>query len=101
PATLEPVVREGIEHPVCLGETAHEGNHDDDVVETNLLARAYDGLAFECKAVFVAIAVVPARASKAQHRVFFVRLERCPADELRVLVALEVAQTNDDRIVIL
>ena len=54
--------------------------------------------AFEREALAVARRVVARGAAEADHRVLFLRLELGAADEAGVLVGLEVAHADDDRL---
>ena len=74
-----------------------ERDHHVEVRQAERLAHALHRGALEQEAFLVARVVVAARAAPAEHRVLLDGLERRAADELRVLVRLEVAEAQDDR----
>ena len=81
-----------------LLDRAHERHHDLDVVEAEVLAHALQRPAFQLEAGAERRIDVARGAAEAQHRVFLVRLVLRAADQVGVLVRLEIGQPHDDRL---
>src|SRR5205823_10067826 len=75
-----------------------ERNHDLEVLEPELLARAADGLRLEEEAFLVSGMVIARRAAPTDHWIFLAGLELPAAEERRVLVRLEIGEPQDDRL---
>src|SRR5688572_10069396 len=98
PAALESVLREQLDDPAGLRDRADEGHHDLHVVEADVVAHAAQRPAFELEAGPERGVRVARGAAEPEHRVFLVRLVLAPADQVRVLVGLEVRQPHDHRL---
>src|SRR5208283_3344086 len=72
-----------------------EWNHDDDVAEAQFLPGLNDSLALQRETVLVVIAVVARGTPQTQHGILFRDLKLIAADQMCILIALEVAQAND------
>mmetsp|Transcript_53285 Transcript_53285/g.125036 ORF Transcript_53285/g.125036 Transcript_53285/m.125036 type:complete len:660 (-) Transcript_53285:2122-4101(-) len=96
-ASLEALLRQHAHHALGLLHGAHKGHHDLDVGQAHVLAHALQGLAFHRERVLELTADVARRATEAQHRVLFIRLVARAADQLAVLVGLEIRQPHDHR----
>ena len=83
--------------PPLLGGAA-ERDHHLEVGEPHRLPDSTHRLELEHEALFVLVVVVAARAPPADHRVLFRGLEELAADQVRVLVGLEVAEAQDHRL---
>ena len=97
-ARFRPLLGEHVDHLLGLAEGAHERHHDLDVVQAHVAAHAHQRLALHREGLAEGLADVARRAAKAEHRVFFLGLVARAADQLPVLVALEVGQAHDHRL---
>ncbi len=79
-----------------FAQGAYERHHDLDVGQAHLVAHTLKCTALELEAVTERFADVTRSTAEAQHRVFFFRLVQLAADEVGVLVGLEVRQAHDD-----
>ncbi len=79
-----------------LAGGTHEGHHDLDVGQPHLVTHALEGAAFQIEAVAEGIGHVARGATEAQHRVLFARLVHLAADQVLVLIGLEVRHAHDD-----
>jgi len=77
---------------------AAEGDHDDQVYKPHLLPDPLHRPALEAKPLPVALIVVAGGAAEPEHRVCFLWLEVGPAEKACILVGLEVAHPDDDRV---
>ena len=95
--TLEAVARHlGQDLPPFLGRPT-ERHHHLEVAETHVVAHPAQGLALEGEAFAVALVMIARRAAKADHRVGLAWLEGATAEEIRILVGLEVREADDHR----
>ena len=86
------------EHAVGLLQGATEGNHDDDIGQSDLVPDFLHRPAFQGKAGAVALAVVAHCTSEAQHRVFLGRFEILAAYQVGILIGLKIAHAHDHRL---
>src|SRR4030095_9116682 len=77
---------------------AAKGDHHFDIDEPHVTPYARERSAFKREAFGVACIVGARGATEAEHGVFFLRLECAPTEEPRILVCLEVAGADDDRL---
>ena len=82
------------QHAAAFLDRAAEGDHQLQVRQAHFVADLLHGPAFQRKAVAIPLVVVARRPAEAEHRVFFGRLERLPADQVGVFVGLEVADSR-------
>src|SRR5207244_11693143 len=80
-----------------LAHRTHEWHHQLDVGQAERLAHLAQRLALELEALAEARRDVARGAAEAEHRVLFLRLVALAAEELAVLVRLEVRQAHDHR----
>lgn len=66
-----------------------KGDHDDDILESHLLPHAADGAAFEREPLPVARRIIAGGAAKAEHRIFFLRLDSAPLIRLAYSLVLK------------
>ena len=95
---LQPAIGQHADHCLGLRQGAHERHHDLDIGQPHLDAHALQCLALHREGLAEGFAHVARGAAEAEHRVLFFRLVARAADQLAVLVALEVAQANDHRL---
>ena len=95
-AALQAIFRQQVDHFLGLAQGAHERHHDFDVGQAHVIAHAFHRFAFHVERFGEVGRQVARRAAETQHRVFFVRLVARTADQLLVLVRLEVGQAHDD-----
>lgn len=98
---VQPVFREHLVHPAGLVQRADKRDHHHNVVETDLFASSLDRAALQGKSVAIIVAIVARGSAKTEHRVFFFRLELGAADQVGVLIRLEVAHPHNRRLWIL
>ena len=94
-AALEAVLGQQAGHALGLAQRAHEGHHDLHVGQAHVVAHALERLAFHGEGLAEVLAEVARGAAEAQHRVLFLGLVAAAADQLAVLVRLEVRQAHD------
>lgn len=97
-AAAQPVALHQLNDALQLRLRAHEGQHQLDVAQAEHVSRARHGCAFQPERRLEAGRVVPAGASEAEHGVLLLRLIGVAAEQLAVLVGLEVGQAHDDRL---
>ncbi len=81
-----------------LAQGAHERHHDLHIGQPHLVAHALQGAAFELEAGPEYLVDIARRAAKPQHRIFLVRLVVLAADQIGVLIRLEIRQAHDHRL---
>ena len=94
-AAFQAVVGEQLGDGLRLGERAHEGHHDLHVRESHLVAHALERAALELEARPEHLVDVARGAAEPEHRIFLVRLVGFAADQVRILVRLEIGQAHD------
>ena len=92
---FEPVRGEQLRDLLRLFQRAYERHHDLHVRESHFLAHALECAAFELEARTEGFIDVARGAAKPEHRIFLVRFVLPTADEIRVLVRLEIRQAHD------
>ncbi len=97
-ASPQAVFRHLREHAIRFFGGAAKGNHHDDVGEAQFVAQAANGAALQRETVAIARRGIARRTAKAEHWILFLRFELRPADQVRILVGLEVAHAHDDGI---
>src|SRR5690606_23205232 len=97
-AALQAVAGQFLDDGAALVQGADEGDHDPAVLQAHFLADLAHRLALQGEAVAEFRVDVPRGAAEADHRIFFVRLIAAAADEVGVLVGLEVRQAHDHRV---
>ncbi len=97
-AALQAVLGQQVDHLLRLAQRAHERHHDLDVGQAHVVAHALHRHAFHLERLGEVVGQVARRAAETQHRVFLVRLVARTADQLLVLVRLEVGQAHDHRL---
>ena len=95
-AALEAVLFHDFVDALGFIERTHERNHQFDVGEAHFVAHELHGAAFHREAFGELVRDVAGGAAEAEHRIFFIRLVEGAADELAVLVRLEVGHADDD-----
>ena len=93
-----PFSREQVDDGGGFAEGADERDHDLDVGEPHLVAHELQRFALHVEARAEVLRDVAGCAAVSDHRILLVRLVRLAADEIRVLVGLEVRQPHDHRL---
>ena len=96
-AALQAVPGEQLHHLARLVEGAHERDHQLDVGEPHGVAHPAHGAALHLEARAEVLRHVARRPAEPEHRVRLVGFVELAADEVGVLVGLEVRQAHDDR----
>src|SRR6056297_2103285 len=96
-APCQAVLRQQVHHFPALIHGAHERHHDLDVGQAHLVAHPFQRPAFQLEAGLVVRVHVAGGAAEPEHRVLLVGLVGLAADEVGVLVGLEIGQAHDDR----
>eukprot|EP01107_Rhizomastix_libera_P017718 TRINITY_DN8690_c0_g1_i1.p2 TRINITY_DN8690_c0_g1~~TRINITY_DN8690_c0_g1_i1.p2 ORF type:complete len:760 (+),score=-5.99 TRINITY_DN8690_c0_g1_i1:96-2375(+) len=95
-ALLEAVFGQQADHALAFIDGAHEGHHQFHVGQAHFFADLLHGPAFHLETVAEGAGDVAGGATEAQHGVFFLGLVEVAAQQLAVLVGLEVGETHDD-----
>ena len=95
-ATLEAVLGEQIDDARRFVEVAHEGNHDLDVGQPELVTHLLHRRHFHLEAITEGVGNVTRGAAETEHRVLFFGLVDFPAQQLAIFVRLEVRHAHDD-----
>ena len=82
-------------HLLYLVHGTHKGQHHLQVGQPHFFAHLAYGMAFQRKAVAEAVGVIPRGTTEADHRVFLNRLKLPAANQLGILVRLEITGTQD------
>ena len=93
----EPVLGQQFDHLARFCQRPHEGHHDLDVFQPHAVAHTAQRAAFEFETGLELLIDIPRRAPEPQHWVFLPRLVPVPANQVGVLVGLEVRQPHDHR----
>ena len=94
--THEAVQRQLVHDAARFFHRPAERDHDLDVGESHLVAHPLQRAAFQREPFAESFVVVARGAAESDHRIFLIRLESRAAGEPRVLVRLEVAESDDD-----
>ena len=94
-APSEPIFRHHFQHTIRLCRCPAERHHDDDIAKADVLANTFQRATFKRKAFAIAFIIIARGAPEPEHRIFFVRLEGGSAQEMGILIRLEVAQPHD------
>jgi hypothetical protein len=97
-ALLQAVFGQQVDHGLAFADGTDERHHQLHVGQAHFFADLLHGAAFHLEAVAEGLRDVARGATEAEHRVFFFRLVQFAAEQLAVLVGLEVGEADDDRV---
>ena len=97
-AALKTVRGQQSDHFARLLNRAHEGHHHLDVLQSHVPANLQQRPTLQFKAGFELLVHVAGGAAKAEHGVLLHRFVARAADQVGVLVGLEIRQPHDDRL---
>ncbi len=95
---LQAIVGHNLKNPVGFAESAAKRDHDHDIGEAHLLPKTPDRAAFQGEAIPILFRVIARGAPEPEHRIVFLWLKLGTADEIGVLIGLEVAHPDDRRL---
>src|SRR4029450_684209 len=97
-STRKTILRHDLEHTTGLVRSATEGNHHHNIGEAHFLPQAADCAAFQGKSISILWRVVARGSPEAEHRIFLLRLKLGAADQIGILIGLEIAHSHDHRL---
>src|SRR5262245_33567347 len=93
--TRKTILRHDLEHATGFFRSATEGNHRHNIGEAHLFPQAADCATFQGKAIPIFWRVVARGSPEAEHRILLLRLKLRAANQIGILIGLEIAHSDD------